>query len=100
VLQEYYITVTEKLIPGLEKEYARNDVRSFFKWKPISIDARVIQGAWFIQDRYMISWWDALIVSAAQLSDCRYLLTEDFQKEREYGNLKVINPFHTPPSSL
>jgi predicted nucleic acid-binding protein len=59
-------------------------------------DARVVEGAWRIQDRYKLSWWDALIVSAAQVSDCRYLLTEDLQESLSMGNIEVINPFRTP----
>jgi predicted nucleic acid-binding protein len=47
----------------------------------------------------MLSWWDALIVSAAQFSECRYVLTEDLQENESYGELVVINPFHTEPPS-
>ena len=100
VLQEYYITVTEKLHPGLEKAAAQDAIRSLFSWKPIAIDVHVMERVWLIQTRYMLSWWDALIVSAAQISDCSYLLSEDFQEGQKYGNLKVINPFNSYPSSL
>lgn len=41
-----------------------------------------------------------LVVSAAQIGDCRYLLTEDLQENQNLGNIKIINPFHTSPESL
>ena len=100
VLQEYYITVTAKLDPGLEVENARKDVRALLAWHPIIMDSRVLENAWHIQDRYSISWWDALIVSAAQVANCRYLLTEDLQDKQELGDLLVTNPFNTDPDSL
>jgi predicted nucleic acid-binding protein len=100
VLQEFYITVTEKLDPGLDREGARKDIRSLLPWRPISVDNRVFDGAWHIQDRFGLSWWDALIVSAAQVADCRYLLTEDLQDSQIFGNLQVINPFHMAPETL
>ena len=100
VLQEFYATVTEKLQPGLEPQSARDDVISLFSWRPIPVDARVVKGAWLIQDRYKFSWWDALIISAAQVGHCRYLLTEDLQENQELGKVKVINPFHYSPESL
>ncbi len=100
VLQEFYITVTEKLDPGLDRESARKDIRSLLPWRPISVDNRVFDGAWHIQDRFGLSWWDALIVSAAQVADCRYLLTEDLQDAQMFGNLEVINPFHMAPETL
>ena len=100
VLNEFYIAVTNKLQPGMDPQSAREDVRFLLAWRPIPIDARVVEGAWLIQDRYKLSWWDALIVSAAQVGDCRYLLTEDLQENQNLGNVKVINPFHSPPESI
>jgi len=100
VLQEFYVTVTEKLRPGLDPDQARSDVQALFAWRPIPIETRVIQGAWPNQDRFRLSWWDSLIVAAAQIGDCRYLLTEDLQDGQEFGNLRVINPFAHSPESL
>jgi predicted nucleic acid-binding protein len=100
VLQEFYITVTTKLQPGLDPENARKDVRSLLVWNPIVVNERVLENAWHIQDRFQISLWDALVVSAAQLSDCRYLLTEDLQENQKFGSLRVANPFYVEPTSL
>jgi predicted nucleic acid-binding protein len=100
VLQEFYITVTEKLDPGLDRESARKDIRSLLLWRPIAVDNRVLDGAWHIQDRFGLSWWDALIVSAAQVSGCNYLLSEDLQEGQLFGNLRIIDPFETMPESL
>ena len=100
ILQEFYLTVTAKLQPGLDPENARKDVRSLLAWQPIVADEQVLENAWLVQDSYQISWWDALVVSAAQLDDCRYLLTEDLQEKQKFGSLRVINPFHVEPTSL
>ncbi len=43
------------------------------------------------------SWWDALIVAAAQRVGCRTLLSEDFQAGQKFGDLTVVNPFATAP---
>jgi predicted nucleic acid-binding protein len=100
VLQEFYVTVTEKLKPGLDPKSARSEIRSLLTWRPLPIDARVIEAGWPIQDRYHLSWWDSLIVSAAQVAECRYLLTEELQQAQEFGNLQIINPFLRSPESL
>ncbi len=100
VLQEFYVTVTEKLEPGLDANSARSDVRFLMTWRPVPVDTRIIEGAWTIQDRYRLSWWDALIVSAAQVTDCRYLLTEDLQEAQKFGGVEVISPFVKSPASL
>lgn len=100
VLHEFYVTVTDKLRPGLDTGSARNDVRLLMSWKPIPMDERVIEGAWRVQDQYQFSWWDAMIVSAAQCGGCRYLLSEDFSEAQDLGSVYVVNPFKTEPSSL
>lgn len=100
VLQEYYVTVTSKLRPGLDAESARNDVRSLLAWHPISVDAGVVEAAWVLQDRYKLSWWDSLIVAAAQVADCRVLLSEDLQDGQELGQVRVVNPFQHAPETL
>lgn len=100
VLNEFYVTVTSKFQPGMDPQSAREDVRSLLSWNPIPINTGVVEGAWPIQDRYRLSWWDALIVSAAQVSDCRYLLTEDLQENQKLENMEVINPFHSHPESI
>ncbi len=100
VLKEYYFTVTEKLKPGISPEIARNDVRSLLAWQPVRVNGRILHGAWDVQDRYRLSWWDALVVSAAEEGKCRYLLTEDLQPGQTIGSLTIVNPFRSAPSEL
>ncbi len=100
VLQEFYVTITSKLDPGVKPEEARTDVRALLAWEPLPVDSLVLEGAWLIQDRYGFSWWDALIAAAAQVAGCRYLLSEDFQAGMEVGDLMVINPINTRPGDV
>lgn len=60
VLQEFYVTAVFKLDPGLKPENARKDVRALSAWDPLAVDLHVVEGAWGIQDRFRLSWWDAL----------------------------------------
>ena len=100
VLQEFYVTVTEKLSPGLTAARAREDVQSLFVWKPIAVDQMVMETAWHIQSRFKISWWDSLIVSAALQAGCRYLLTEDLPEGQDFGDLHVLSPFNRSPADV
>ncbi len=84
----------------MDPHSAREDVRLLLTWQPISVEGRVVEGAWHILDHYQLSYWDALIVSAAQLIDCRYLLTDDLQENQKIGHVEVINPFNSPPESI
>ncbi len=101
VLQEYYVTVTRKLDPPRDMNDAREDVVSLVTWKPLPVDLQVVDGAWAIQDRFGLSWWDALIVAAAQAGDCTLLLTEDLQDGQDLDGVTVVDPFvHTASEVL
>jgi predicted nucleic acid-binding protein len=97
VLQEFYVTVTRKLEPGLDPEAARKIVRALWAWRPVSVDERIFMAAWSIQDRFRLSWWDALIVSAARSAECPYLLTEDLQHGQDLDGVRVVSPFRISP---
>ena len=97
VLHEYYDIVTRKLTPGLDPATARADVRDLMVWRPVRLDFTVTEGAWQLQDRYALSWWDALIVSAARVAACAYLLTEDLQHDQEISGVRIVSPFLADP---
>jgi predicted nucleic acid-binding protein len=100
VLQEFYVTVIAKLSPGMDRDAARRDVQALLAWKPLTMNPLVLTGAWHFQDRYLLSFWDALIAAAAQAAGCRYLLSENFQEGLEMGDLRVVNPFGARPEIL
>jgi hypothetical protein len=47
--------------------------------------------------RHRLSWWDSLVVGAAQLQGCALLLTEDLQDGRLYDGMTVRSPFALAP---
>jgi predicted nucleic acid-binding protein len=100
VLSEYYVTVTHKLDPGMPTEAARRDVRNLMAWDPLPVGARLIERAWGLQDRFSLSYWDALIVGAAQITDCGLLLSEDLQDGHRIDGVTVVNPFQHAPDAV
>lgn len=97
VRQEFYVTVTRKLTPGLPVSDARDDVRSLLAWEALSIDSVVVEAAWVIPDRFRFSWWDSLIVAAAQVVNCDYVLSEDLRDDQRLDGITVIDPFRVEP---
>ena len=100
VLHEYYVTVTRKLRPGLSTEEARSDVRALFHWLCAVDPELTIESAWICQDRCSLSFWDALIVGAAQSMGCGFVLSEDLPAGQELEGILVVNPFATGPSEF
>ncbi len=93
VLSEYYVNVTRKFKPGLPPEEAWDDVQTLFAWNPQPIDAELLSRARMVERHYQLSWWDSMIVAAAQAQGCAILLTEDLSDSAVYGGVKIRNPF-------
>ena len=101
VLNEYYVTVTRKLSPALPAEDAREDVRDLRAWIPVPVSAGLMESAFEAEDRLSLSYWDSLIVAAAQAAGCEYLLTEDLQDGQRLHGVTVVDPFtHRPETFL
>jgi predicted nucleic acid-binding protein len=97
VLHEYYVTVTAKLVPGMPVEEAREDVLALQAWSPLPLTLRLTEEAWEAQARWGFSFWDSLIVGAAQAQGCALLLTEDLSHGQDLDGLRVVSPFEESP---
>ena len=98
VFSEFYVNVLR--VRKNAAQEARDEIRDLLAWRPIQIDAALLEGGWAVQDRYKLSYWDGLIVAAAKASSCRYLLSEDLQTGQDFDGVIVVNPFLTNPSQL
>src|SRR6267378_7141346 len=98
VLQEFFVNATQKSLSS--RDEARAEVRDLVAWNPVALDAVTLDHSWKIQDRYQLSFWDALIVAAARQALCGYLLTEDLQADQDIDGVVVVNPFRTAPELL
>lgn len=98
VLGEFYVNAVRKR-PAAREE-ARAEVRDLLAWNPVVTDAVLLERGWELQDRYRLSYWDALIVAAAKAVSCRYLLTEDLQSGQALDGIEVVNPFLRAPGSV
>jgi len=100
VLNEYFVTVTRKLDPGMSDKDAWQDIDDLLSWKPTPVDEPIIRKARTAHQRFALSWWDALIVAAAQTGNCAYLLSEDLQDGQDLDGMCIINPFRHEPEEV
>jgi predicted nucleic acid-binding protein len=98
VLGEFYVNAVRNRPAA--RDAARAEVRDLMTWNPVAVDAALLEQGWKIQDRYQLSYWDALIVAAAKVSACHHLLTEDLQDGQKLDGVEVVNPFLRAPESV
>ena len=75
-------------------------MRALSAWQSVPLGEQVFDQAWHLQDRYGLSFWDALIVGAARVCERAYVLTEDLQDGQELAGVRVVNPFLHGPGEL
>lgn len=98
VVHDLYVTLTRKL--SMAREDSRAIVRSLHAWEPVRLDQDLVEDAWLLEDRFELSFWDALIVAAARSSGSTHLLTEDLQHEQDFDGVEVVNPFAATPEMV
>jgi len=93
VLSEFYVNLKRKEFGGAAPQAAWDHVAVFLAWKPRGVDQELFMRARQVEQRFRISWWDSMVVAAAQLQDCEVLLTEDLHDGGAFGSLVVRSPF-------
>lgn len=93
VLGEFYVVVTRKLEVPLSEEIAAQAVDLLGAVAVVPTDAGLVKAAIRIGRRSQISYWDALVVAAAEAAGCERLLSEDLGDGQSIGEVRVENPF-------
>ena len=92
VLQEFYVNVRRKAKHPVSIEQSRALITDYLTWNPVVNDGASMLAAIDMEKRHKISFWDAMIVVAAQKAGASLLLSEDFNNGQRFGSLTVVNP--------
>lgn len=91
VVQEFYAVGSRKLgIPKLTIQEATN---ALFELPIVVIRPSHMRAAIDNEATYQISFWDGLIVAAAEAGGAQILYTEDLNHGQKYGTVEARNPF-------
>ncbi len=94
VLQELCINLRRKAAKPLTMEETRSLIEDYAGWEIFVNTHKSIIEALTIEARYRISFWDALIIQAAESSGASILYSEDLSDGQTYGSVRVVNPLN------
>jgi predicted nucleic acid-binding protein len=92
VLQELCINLRRKVARTLPVEEVRQLIQDYLSWEIIINTPESVLQALDIEVRYKISFWDALVLQAAESSGATVLYSEDLSAGQHYGSIQVVNP--------
>ncbi len=92
VLQELHVNLARK---GVSQEVSSEIVTRYLSWRVVDNTRQVFRQALSVQQRWQISFWDSLILAAAQRAGISTVWSEDLSSSQDYGGVRVTNPLQT-----
>jgi predicted nucleic acid-binding protein len=93
VLQELAINLRRKTKPPLPHDEVRAILVDYLSWEIVVNTSDSVLHALDLEARFGISFWDALILHAAETAGASVLYSEDFSHGRAYGVVRATDPF-------
>ncbi len=94
VLQELSVNVRKKAAKPLGLEATRELISDYLAWHVVVNDGEAVLAALDLEKQYQVSFWDALIIHAAQVAGADVLYSEDLSDGQRYGDVQVVNPLN------
>jgi predicted nucleic acid-binding protein len=92
-MQEFYVVATKKL--GIDPLLTKDILHSFKQLEIIIVNPSIIYEAIDCSIINRISFWDSLIVVAAENARCEKLWTEDLNDGQIIRGVRIENPLKT-----
>ena len=95
VLGEFFVisTSSRRVERPLTPTEARLIVEQVSVLTVVGLDLAMVRRALDTRARYQISYWDGLIIAAAERAGCTRILSEDLNAGQDYNGIVMVNPF-------
>ena len=91
IIKEFYVVAINKL--RADHFIVKNIIHNFKNMEVVNNDLELIEQAIDISVISQITFWDALVVAAAEKANCEFIFSEDLNPGQTYRGVLVINPF-------
>lgn len=91
VVQEFFVAGIRKL--KLPRTHIREVATALLDLPLVTIRPSDIRAAMEMEARYQVSFWDALVLTAAEVGGAEVVFSEDMNAGQLYGPVTVQNPF-------
>ncbi len=92
VLQELCVNLRRKSNRPLSSDEMIRLIEDYLSWEVVVNSPDSAVQALQLEARYKVSFWDALILNAAETAGAAVLYSEDLAAGQRYGSTRVINP--------
>jgi predicted nucleic acid-binding protein len=94
VLQELFVTLTRKITRPVDSPTARSIVADLATWQVVEPTASDVLAAIDATTRWQLSFWDTMIVIAAQRAGAGVVWSKDLNASQAFDGVTVRNPLN------
>jgi predicted nucleic acid-binding protein len=92
VLQELCVNLRRRVARPLPSDELAKLIEDYLSWEVVVNTPQAIVAALGIEARYKVSYWDALILHAAESCGAEVLYSGDLSHGQRYGGVEVVDP--------
>ncbi len=89
VLQEMHVNLVRL---GATVDESVDTTTHYLSWRVMENTRALLRKGWEAQQRWQLSFWDALIVAAAMQAGVSTLWSEDLNADQDFDGVTVVNP--------
>lgn len=93
VLSEFFVVTTRRLAVPMSEVDAADAVRSLSALQCVALTGALVVRAIDVRSRWQTSYWDALIVAAAESAGCTRIISEDLATGATVAGMAIESPF-------
>jgi predicted nucleic acid-binding protein len=93
VLGEFFTVVTRRIPNPLSTEEAEQVIDLLGILPVMELDLAMVRRAITTHRQYGTTYWDSLILAAAERAGCARVISEDLNPGQSYHGIAVVNPF-------
>ncbi len=93
VLGEFFNVATKRIPNPLSVEEAEEAIQTVAVLPVVELDWALVRRAIDTHKQYGISYWDSLIIAAAERAGCGQIVSEDLNSGQSYHGIAVVDPF-------
>ena len=93
VLGEFFNAVTRRIKEPMSVSEAQEAVYCVGGLQVVDLELAMVDRAIEVHKEYQLTYWDSMIVAAAERGGCSEILSEDLSTGQKYLGMLAVNPF-------
>lgn len=90
IINEFYVVAVKKL--NADPIVVKNIIHNFRNMEIVNSDLLLIEEAIDISVISQLSFWDSLVIAAAEKANCEFVFSEDLNVGQNYRGVLLLNP--------